>query len=177
MLTTEVAARLERKLGLGTFPLVRRRMYQRLQRLAVQHGDPVVEIIAQVEMEALGPKVRDKGQYFCWVVKRRLGELGYPLDAPQGPQPPVGHVPAANQVKQIVGRLADVTEHTRSAAVSDSPWLATEHAFVYCAVCGHRWPVMLGQFRLTVAPWHQQHGGGAETCAGSGCDVVERGRQ
>lgn len=103
MLTTEVAARLERKLGLGAFPLIRRRMFQRLQRLAVQHGDPVVEIIAQVEMEAIGPNVRDKGQYFCWVVKRRLGELGFPLDSPQG-QPPA--VPPATQTREIVQDLA-----------------------------------------------------------------------
>lgn len=82
MLTTEVAARLERNLKLGAFPLVRRRMYQRLQRLAHQYGEPVLQIISQVEMEAMGPKIRDAGQYFCWVVKRRLGELGFPLDGP-----------------------------------------------------------------------------------------------
>jgi len=107
MLTTEVAARLERKLGLGAFPLIRRRMFQRLQRLAVAHGDPVLEIIAQVEMEALGPKIRDKGQYFTWVVKRRLGELGFPLDAPQGPPPTV---PPANMVKEVREKLADATK-------------------------------------------------------------------
>jgi hypothetical protein len=103
MLTTEVASRLERKLGLGAFPMVRRRMYQRLQRLAVQHGDPVLEIIAQVEMEAIGPKVRDKGQYFCWVVKRRLGELGFPIDLPQAAAPAV---PPANTVKEVKTHLA-----------------------------------------------------------------------
>lgn len=107
MLTTEVAARLERKLGLGAFPLVRRRMYQRLQRLALQHGDPVVEIIAQVEMEALGPKIRDGGQYFCWVVKRRLEELGFALQPSQGPPPAV---PLANQAKAIVAEQAAGTQ-------------------------------------------------------------------
>jgi hypothetical protein len=89
MLDVEVAARLERSLGLGAFPLIRRRMFQRLQRLAVQGGEPVLQVISQVEMEARGPSVRDKGQYFCWVVKRRLRELGYDLDNRPSPGPEV----------------------------------------------------------------------------------------
>jgi hypothetical protein len=104
MLTTEVAARLERSLGLGAFPMVRRRMYARLQRLAVQHGDPVLEILSQVEMEARGDKIRDKGQYFCWVVKRRLAEMGFPLDVPAAQ--PASVSPAA-QVRQMAKRLGD----------------------------------------------------------------------
>jgi hypothetical protein len=112
MLTTEVAARLERKLGVGAFPLVRRRLYQRLQRLAVAHGDPVLQIIGQVEMEALGDRVRDQGQYFCFVVKRRLGELGYPLDAVQGSPPAV---PPANKLRSVVAELAG----KQSVAVQD----------------------------------------------------------
>ena len=119
MFTTEVAARLERKLGLGAFPLIRRRMFQRLQRLAVCHGDPVLEIIAQVEMEAIGPQIRDKGQYFCWVVKRRLAELGYPLDAPQGAPPAV---PPAAQVRAVVQDLAG----KRSLGEQDAQAVAAE---------------------------------------------------
>jgi len=77
MLTHEVARRLEQKLGLGQFPVVRRRLYARLQRTCEQKGDGPLLVIAGVLEEALGPKVRDKGQYFCWVVKRRLEEQGY----------------------------------------------------------------------------------------------------
>ena len=131
MLTTEVASRLERKLGLCAFPAVRRRMYQRLQRLAVQHGDPVLEIICQVELEALGPNVRDKGQYFCWVVKRRLGELGFPLDAQAGPP---ATVPPANAVAEVKRSLAgsfgkttdQLEEELQRAKVADRAAAAAE---------------------------------------------------
>lgn len=121
MLTTEVASRLERKLGLGAFPLIRRRMFQRLQRLAVEHGDPVLEIIAQVEMEAIGPKVRDKGQYFCWVIKRRLAELGFPLEPSPGSQPVQ---PPANVVRAAAADLANKT----SLAVQDASAVDAERA-------------------------------------------------
>lgn len=121
MLTTEVASRLERKLGLGAFPLIRRRMFQRLQRLAVEHGDPVLEIIAQVEMEAIGPKVRDKGQYFCWVIKRRLAELGFPLVPSPGSQPAQ---PPANVVRAAAADLANKT----SLAVQDASAVDAERA-------------------------------------------------
>ena len=77
MLTHEVARRLEQKLGLGQFPMVRRRLYARLQRTCEQKGDGALLIVAGVLEEAMGPKVRDKGQYFCWVIKRRLEEQGY----------------------------------------------------------------------------------------------------
>jgi hypothetical protein len=76
MLTTEVARRLELHLGLGGFPMVRRRLYARLQRLCVQLGDQALKIVAAVAEEAMGPKIRDKGRYFSWVIKRRLQENG-----------------------------------------------------------------------------------------------------
>lgn len=77
MMYHEIAKRLEAKLGLGQFPLIRRRLYQRLQRLCEQKGDGPLQVIAALVQEAEGPKIRDKGQYFCYVVKRRLEEAGY----------------------------------------------------------------------------------------------------
>ena len=77
MLTNEIARRCEQKLGLGQFPMVRRRLYAKLQRLCEQKGEGPLQIVAGVLDEALGPKVRDAGQYFCWVIKRRLEEQGY----------------------------------------------------------------------------------------------------
>lgn len=76
MLSTEVARRLEQKLGLGEFPLVRRRLYARLQRLAVARGDAALMIIAGVLESAAAPSVRNAGQYFCFTVRRRLEEAG-----------------------------------------------------------------------------------------------------
>ncbi len=78
----EVASRLERRLGLGEFPMVRRRLFARLQRLCQEKGDGPLQVIAALVQEAEGPKIRDKGQYFCWVVKRRLAEAGWPIDVP-----------------------------------------------------------------------------------------------
>jgi hypothetical protein len=109
MLTTEVARRLEQKLGLGQFPLVRRRMYARLQRLAVSGGEGVLRVIADLLQEADGPKIRDKGNYFCWVIKRRLGEAGYDYDAGshsavQDPSKPPSSSPAAVKA-QFVANL------------------------------------------------------------------------
>lgn len=78
--------------------MVRRRMFSRLQRICEQRGDGALYVVAGVLEEALGPKIRDKGQYFCWVVKRRLEEQGYWEPAAPGPnQPP----PAAEAVKNI----------------------------------------------------------------------------
>ncbi len=79
MLTHEIAAVLERKIGLGEFPLVARRFFSRLQRHAEQHGDRVLYIIAGVLEESQGGKIANRNKYFGWVVKRRLDEQGYPL--------------------------------------------------------------------------------------------------
>jgi hypothetical protein len=175
VLTTEVAARLERKLGLGAFPLIRRRMFQRLQRLAVQHGDPVLEIVSQVELEALGPNVRDKGQYFCWVVKRRLAELGFPLDGVPSLSSPAA---SANVVKEVVRRQAAANDASREVgAIEGVPHARGElrQGFVACAVCGHAWPERLGSFPLTVTPLHGPRGGADGMCPGSGRDLVVGG--
>lgn len=91
----EVARRLELKLGLGEFPMVRRRLFARLQRICEQKGDGALMVVAAVVEEAMGPKIRDKGKYFCWVIKRRLEENGFPFEpspaaaatAPPAPTP------------------------------------------------------------------------------------------
>jgi hypothetical protein len=123
VLTTEVASRLERKFGLGAFPLVRRRLYQRLQRLAVEHGQPVLEIIGQVEIEAVGPNVRDKGQYFCFVAKRRLAELGFPLDRASVPS---ARVPPAEAARNVIGALAAAMPKTDQQLLEESQRAAAE---------------------------------------------------
>lgn len=87
MLFHEVASRLEKRLGLGEFPVVRRRLFARLQRLCEQKGDAVLQVIAALVQESEGPKIADKGKYFCWVVKRRLEEAGFPLGR-EGAGPP-----------------------------------------------------------------------------------------
>lgn len=76
MLDHEVASRLKAKLGLGEFPLVRERLYSRLQRLVYERGDVPLRIIAEVLQEAHGPKVRDPGRYFCFTVTKRLTVAG-----------------------------------------------------------------------------------------------------
>jgi len=117
MLTHEVARRLEQKLGLGEFPMVRRRLFSRLQRLCEKVGDAALVIVAGVLDEAHGPKIRDKGHYFAWVVKRRLGEAGLwegpPAQdaanepAPQAPKPPAAApVPTFREMRE---HLADAT--------------------------------------------------------------------
>lgn len=103
MLSTEVARRLEQKLGLGQFPLVRRRMYARLQRMAVTSGDGVLCVIANLLQEAEGPKIRDAGQYFCWVIKRRLEEAGYSWDGPPANESPAK---AAAVKAELVNKVA-----------------------------------------------------------------------
>jgi hypothetical protein len=77
MLVSEISARLERAFGLGSNPLVRRRLYRRLQRLAEQRGEAVLHIIAQVASEAQAKTIKSPGQFFSYVIGRRLKESGY----------------------------------------------------------------------------------------------------
>lgn len=106
MLAQEVAAVLERALKLGAWPMVRRRLYARLQRICVQRGDAAVQIVSQVLVEARGGKIRDPGQYFCFVVTRRLKEEG------------LWDPPAADAV-QVQVALAAVTEAIDRVAVPE----------------------------------------------------------
>lgn len=81
MKTTEVARRLEQQLKLGQFPLVRRRLYARVQRICIQVGEPALKVVADLLQECEGPRIRDAGQYFCWVLKRRFQENDISWDA------------------------------------------------------------------------------------------------
>jgi hypothetical protein len=86
MLNHEVARQCEQRLGLGEFPLVRRRLFSRLQRVCQQRGDEPLLIVSQVLEEARclkdrrtgGEATKDsKGRYFCKAVVARLSEAGY----------------------------------------------------------------------------------------------------
>lgn len=77
MLNHEVAAVLRKKLGLGEFPLVRERLFSRLQRLCIDRGDVPLTIIAQVLEESQGARVRNAGKYFAFTVTRRLTTAGF----------------------------------------------------------------------------------------------------
>jgi hypothetical protein len=90
MLNTEVARRCESKLGLGEFPMVRRRLYSRLQRVCQQKGDIPLRIVSEVLMEAESLRDRNnggpasaasKGKWFSKAVVARLTEAGYWTDS------------------------------------------------------------------------------------------------
>ncbi len=70
-----LASRLERRFGLGTMPLIRRRLYQRLERECEAHGDGVYALISEVGTIAMGKD--SPGNWFCCAVTRRLREAGY----------------------------------------------------------------------------------------------------
>lgn len=103
MLYHEVAQRLEKRLGLGEFPIVRRRLYARLQRLVESKGDGPLQVIAALVQEAEGPKIRNAGMYFCWVVKRRLEEAGWPIGPESSPNQTQEQ---ARQLAATVGKVA-----------------------------------------------------------------------
>jgi hypothetical protein len=127
MLTTEIARRLELRLKLGQFPLVRRRLYARVQRICIQAGEPALKVVADLLQECEGPRIRDAGQYFCWVIKRRLEENGISWDAgssrpgvtPAGS--PVVTVPQLVQTiaKATADRVTDPMPTTRAEAEDD----------------------------------------------------------
>jgi hypothetical protein len=86
MLDHEVAQACERKLGLGEFPLVRRRLFSRLQRVCQTQGDVALRIVAEALQGAEnlrdrvngGPATQaSKGKWFCVAVVRRLTDAGY----------------------------------------------------------------------------------------------------
>jgi hypothetical protein len=108
MLNHEVARQLEQRLGLGEFPMIRRRLYSRLQRVCQQRGDEPLLIVSQVLEEARCLKDRQtggeatkhsKGLYFCKAVVARLSEAGYwdkpGSTGPNEPPPPKPSPPPA----------------------------------------------------------------------------------
>lgn len=77
MLTHEVAKVLERALGCGQFPLIRKRLYSRLQRICEQRGEDPLRIVSECLLGARSPTIRDPGKWFSAAVVRRLTEGGY----------------------------------------------------------------------------------------------------
>lgn len=77
-----IAARLEKALGLGTQPELRRALYNKLEALvAGPNGSDVLECLDNVVSDALGKA--DPGKYFAYVVTRRLQEKGLMVDRPR----------------------------------------------------------------------------------------------
>lgn len=77
MFSHEVARTLERLLGCGQFPLVRKRLYSRLQRVCEQRGQEPLTIVSECLQSAKSPSIRDPGKWFSAAVVRRLTEAGY----------------------------------------------------------------------------------------------------
>lgn len=73
----QIAARLEKKLGLGTNPEVRRELYQRVETLVCDATDPeaALDVVTGVVSDACDKS--DPGRYFAYVVLRRLSERGF----------------------------------------------------------------------------------------------------
>ena len=70
-----VAGRLEKRLGLGTNPELRKALYVKLQQLCEgSEGTKVLECIDTCVSDAHGKS--DPGKYFAYVVCRRLQERG-----------------------------------------------------------------------------------------------------
>ena len=106
MLDHDVARVLAQQLGAGEFPLVRKRLFARLQRVCEQKGDIALRIVAEVLQEAQGPRIRNRGKYFCFAVVRRLTEAGF-WASPGGANETADQARA--NVEAIKQRVADPT--------------------------------------------------------------------
>jgi hypothetical protein len=69
--------RLVRKLGYGQCPAKRKGLYKRLARVHARHREAVEEMISCVWAEA--QSARNKANYFCFSISRRLAESGLEL--------------------------------------------------------------------------------------------------
>lgn len=71
---------LTRLFGEGSKPLLRRALYDRLERIVEEHGERAFHVIATAAADAVG---KDRpGNYFAFVVVRRLIDRGI-LSAPE----------------------------------------------------------------------------------------------
>jgi hypothetical protein len=73
----DIAAKLQRRLGLGSKPIVRRAFYERLEGLVdaeptEQRRERIYQIIASAAADSDGKS--DPGRYFCFTVNQRLRE-------------------------------------------------------------------------------------------------------
>lgn len=75
-----LADRLGRRFGFGTRPDLRKALYERLEKLVEDEGEPAYLVIATVAADAAGKK--EPGRYFAHVVILRLIERGI-LDSPE----------------------------------------------------------------------------------------------
>lgn len=75
-----IAQRLERRFGLGTRADLRKALYQRLEKLCEDEGEPAYLVIATAAADSEGKN--NPGRYFAHVVMLRLMERGI-VDAPE----------------------------------------------------------------------------------------------
>lgn len=68
----DIAERLEHRFKLGSKPLLRKALYQRLGRIVEELGECAYLVIAEAAADAAGKD--DPGKYFAFVVVRRLIE-------------------------------------------------------------------------------------------------------
>ena len=69
-----VAARLEKKFGLGDDPARRRRLYQQLEKLVERYNDEARALISEAVMESA--TARAPARYFCRAIKLKLRDAG-----------------------------------------------------------------------------------------------------
>jgi hypothetical protein len=108
---TGLARRLEAKFGLGEFPMIRRRLYTRLERACEHHGDAAYIIVCDCG-QAAATKGKP-GNWFSSAVSARLkeagflGESGGPNQGAPVPQPNAPAPPSRPMVQSTVRRVAE----------------------------------------------------------------------
>jgi hypothetical protein len=78
MPTKDIAYFLLKKFGLGMTPHVTRRLYNRLEREAAKHGEPVLRIISECVLASDNAST-SPGAWFRAAVSHRLREHGFLL--------------------------------------------------------------------------------------------------
>jgi hypothetical protein len=73
---TDLEKRLAQRFGLGTNPLITKRLYRRLQREVDAHGEAVAKIISECA-ESSSTALVDRGAWFRSAVVGRLREAGF----------------------------------------------------------------------------------------------------
>lgn len=70
-----MATRLEKMFGVGDNPQLRRKLYQRIQRCAIEHGPECYEVVRNCVGEAQSADI--PARYFCVSITSELKSLGY----------------------------------------------------------------------------------------------------
>jgi len=144
---TGLAKRLEGRLGLGEFPMIRKRLYSRVERTCQQHGDAAYAIVVDCVNAAV---TKNKpGNWFSSAITRRLAEAGFlkqgggpnevaPNRAPETlVQSPAAVVSDAAEVMSLARHDAMVAELERQRAANVKQSLL-ERAAAYDAKRGVR---------------------------------------